>query len=324
MSNPQIDDTDSRIISLLEEDGRRSNRDIARILGITEKQVGARIRRLLQQDVMRIVAVVDVFAAGFEFMMTAGVRVDNRPATEVAQQLAEFPEVLSVLLMSGPYDIEIVLVARDYPALAQFVQERLCLVKGIRSITPSLRLQVFKFETGMAPIVDHASDTVPFPESSDLDAIDQGIIRCLWENPRATNQDIALRLRSSESTVRMRIADMRRRNVLRITAVNNLGVGEGRLFAFVGIGLDGAHHAAVAEQLCAMRAVRFVAAVLGRYDMLAMVLVDSAAQLVEFAYQRIATIRGVRSVELAQALRFVKYDYRWTLIRPKRLGRTRG
>ena len=87
MSNPQIDDTDSRIISLLEEDGRRSNRDIARILGITEKQVGARIRRLLQQDVMRIVAVVDVFAAGFEFMMTAGVRVDNRPATEVAQQL---------------------------------------------------------------------------------------------------------------------------------------------------------------------------------------------------------------------------------------------
>jgi Lrp/AsnC family transcriptional regulator for asnA, asnC and gidA len=308
-------------MALLAEDGRRSNRDIARSTDIPEKQVAARIRRLLHADKMRIVAVVDVFAAGFEFMLTVGVEVSGRPAAEVAAQLAAFPEVLSVVLMSGEYDIEIVLVAQDQDALGRFVQDQLGRIAGIRRLAPSLRLEVFKFQSGLGPIVASHGGALEFPESSSLDALAIAIIRQLWQDPRATNQAIAKKLRSSESTVRARIAELRARGVLRITAIGNLQVGHGQLLAFVGVELDGRPHAAVAHDLCRMSEVRFAAAVLGRCDILAMVLAESSDELSRLVHERIAGLSGVRTVRSAQALRFAKYDYRWALIRASPQGR---
>jgi DNA-binding Lrp family transcriptional regulator len=309
------DATDSRIIGLLAEDGRRSNRDIARIAGVPEKQVAARIRRL-HGERLRIAAVVDVFAAGFEFMLNVGVQVSGRPAVDVARELARHPEVLSVALVSGPYEIEIVLVARDQDTLARFVQVELRRVSGVRALAPSLRLEVFKFETGLGPFVEVASATLDLPDDSGLDALERGVIHALWDDPRATNQAIAERLATSESTVRARIAALRVRGVLWITAQSDLRIGAGRLLAFVEIDLGDVPHADVARDLCRMPEVRFVSAVLGRCDLLAMVLAADAGELSQLVHERIARLRGVRAARCAPALRFVKYDRRWALIRP--------
>jgi DNA-binding Lrp family transcriptional regulator len=314
-------DADARIVSLLAEDGRRSNRDIARITGIAERQVAARIRRLLDGDRLRIVAVVDVFGAGFEFMLSIGIEVSGRPPADVATQLANMPEVLSVVLMSGEYDIEIVLVARDQEALARFVQDRLGRVAGIRRLAPALRLEVFKFQSGLGPIVAGHGGALDFPEGSPLDALEIGVLRQLWIDPRATNQAIAKKLRTSESTVRTRIADLRARGVLRITAIGELPLDRGRLLAFVGVELDGRSRAAVARELTRMGEVRFVSAVLGRFDLLAIVLAENASELSRLVHDRIAALAGVRTVRTAHALQFAKYDYRWASIRATPQGR---
>src|SRR5262245_7964128 len=116
-----LDDGDARIISALAEDGRRSNRDVSRTVGLSERVIGQRIRRLREHDVMRVVAVVDMHAAGFEAVVNIGVRVSGRAVDDVARELARLPQVLSVLLMSGGSDIEIVVVARNQAALATFV-----------------------------------------------------------------------------------------------------------------------------------------------------------------------------------------------------------
>lgn len=312
----RIDDIDVRIISLAEEDGRRSNRDIARLLNLSEKQVGTRVRRLLEDDTMLIVAAVDVFAAGFEFMLTIGVEVRGRPADEVAEELAAFPEVLTVVLMSGPWDIEVVVVAANHDALGAFVKERLSRVAGVGALAPSLRFDVLKFQTGLGPILPGRHATLAFPAHSALDELDRGIVRELWRDARAVNQEIATRLKTSESTVRTRLARLRERHVLRITAINNLQVGEGVVFAFIGLGIDRAHAAAIAAELTAIEEVRFAATVLGRYDILAMAVVQDAARLSSLLHGRIARLPGVDSVRAHQALRFVKHDHRWTLIRP--------
>lgn len=312
----RIDDIDSRILALAEEDGRRSNRDIARILKLSEKQVGARLRRLLDGDVMRIVAAVDVFAAGFEFMLTMGVQVRGRPADEVAEQLAAFPEVLTVVLMSGPWDIEIVVVAANHAALGAFVKERLSRVAGIGALAPSLRFDVLKYRIGLGPLLPRRHPPLEFPRNSALDGLDRDILRELWRDARATNQAIAARLGTSEPTVRARVARLREKGVLRITAVNNLEVGERVVFAFVGLEVERARASAVARQLTAIPEVRFAATVLGRWDILAIVVVESAAALAMLLNGRIARIRGVERAETRQALRFVKHDHRWTLIAP--------
>src|SRR5262249_46175384 len=134
-----LDEGDARIIAALAEDGRRSNRDVSRAVGLSERVVGQRIRRLREQDVMRVVAVVDMHAAGFESVVNIGVRVSARSAEDVARELARLPQVLSVLLMSGGSDIEIVVVARNHAELATFVESSLHRIPGIETLSPSLR-----------------------------------------------------------------------------------------------------------------------------------------------------------------------------------------
>jgi len=57
--------------------------------------------------------------------------------------------------------------------------------------------------------------------------------------------------------------------------------------------------------------VRFVATTLGRYDILAITVVQDGAELVRLVNEEIMTISGVRHVETTLAVKNLKYDYRW-------------
>jgi Lrp/AsnC family leucine-responsive transcriptional regulator len=306
------DATDSRIIAQLAADGRRTNRDVARTLGLSERLVGLRIRRLRDQDAMRIVAAVDMQAAGFGTVVNVGVRVSGRPAEDVASELANEPQILSVLLMSGASDLEIVAVAHDHASFVDFVERVLHRQPGIQSLAPSYRLRVLKVEPGMAPIVQPPQTLLDFPAHCPLDATARAIITHLWQDPRATNQDIARKMQSSETTVRARIADLRSRGILRITALNNLPIDERHAFAAVGIEVAPGRADDVAGALLTSAEVRFAATVFGRYHMLAMIVAPNAARLSQIVHSRLAHTPGVTRVEVAQALRFVKHDYRWS------------
>ena len=312
MNAAAADDLDARIIAQLADDGRRSNRDVARALELPERSVGLRVRRLLASNDMRIVAIVDMLAAGFDCVANVGVRVSGRAPAAVAAELAHFPQVLSVLLMSGTHPIEIVVAARDLAALGQFFERDLYSIAGVTEWSPSLRLRVLKVEAGMAPFTAAPHSSLGFPADSTLDATARGIIELLWAEPRATNQQIATRLGSSETTVRSRIADLRARGVLRITAVNNLRVGDGQAFAAVGIDVEPGRLDDVSRALDGFPEVRFAATVAGRRHILTMLAAATPAQLAALAYDRLAGVPGVARVELAQALHFVKHDYRWS------------
>ena len=66
-SKKPLDDHDEAILALLREDGRMAVRTIAERVGLNEATVRTRIRRLEQAGIMRVVARVDLGAAGFPF-----------------------------------------------------------------------------------------------------------------------------------------------------------------------------------------------------------------------------------------------------------------
>src|SRR5688500_1624212 len=61
----QPDELDRRIITMLRADGRRSNREIARTLGVPEATVRYRVRRLTEGGVLKITASVDPEHLGY-------------------------------------------------------------------------------------------------------------------------------------------------------------------------------------------------------------------------------------------------------------------
>ena len=145
------DRLDREIIALLRQDGRMSTQDLAQRLGSTPSTVRKRIRSLEENGVMRVVAVTDFSAAGFDLLLAIGIEVEDRNPEAVGQELAALPEVFSVNLTTGPNDLEILVAAQSFEQLATFLHEEVSRVDGIGRLAPALAVEVYKYQTDQAP-----------------------------------------------------------------------------------------------------------------------------------------------------------------------------
>ena len=73
----RLDDVAKRIIELLQEDGRQSYAAIAKAVGLSEAAVRQRVQRLLDAEVMQIVAVTDPLQVGFARQAMIGIRAEG-------------------------------------------------------------------------------------------------------------------------------------------------------------------------------------------------------------------------------------------------------
>lgn len=147
-----VDHIDRKIVDQLRVNGRATNQQIAEILELTAATVSARIRRMEENDKLRVVAVSDFAAHGYNVLMQMAIEVDGRPASEVAEELAAFPEVFAAHLVTGRYDIDILVVLHDFDELSQLMTEKFAQVRGIRSMTPAIALDILKYRFDVAPI----------------------------------------------------------------------------------------------------------------------------------------------------------------------------
>jgi len=72
-----LDDVSKAIIEHLQTDGRRSYAAIAKSVGLSEAAVRARVQRLLDSEVMQIVAVTDPLQIGFTRQAMVGIRAEG-------------------------------------------------------------------------------------------------------------------------------------------------------------------------------------------------------------------------------------------------------
>lgn len=145
-----LDELDHQIIAMLQLDGRMSFRDIAENVSSTSPIVRKRMQRMTDADVMRVVAVTDFEAAGYELMLAIGIEVENRSAEDVGLELAELEEVFSVNMTTGVHDLDILVAARDFKELSHFIHSKFPKIDGIAKLTPAITLDVLRYESGWA------------------------------------------------------------------------------------------------------------------------------------------------------------------------------
>ena len=145
-----FDATDLAIIQKLKENGRATNREIAEELGLTANTVSSRIRQMEDANQLRIIAVSDFAAHGHDVLIQLAIEIDNRPVIEAAQQIAQFPEVFAAHVVNGNYDIDCLVAVPDFDALKRFMLEKLSKVAGIRSMSPSIAVDIVKYQFGQS------------------------------------------------------------------------------------------------------------------------------------------------------------------------------
>lgn len=141
----EIDDLDKGVIGILKSDGRASNVEIARSLGVTEATIRKRIANLLSNGLIEIVAVPTPKLAGFTLSAIMGLNVSLDRLREISAALVKFPEVRYCGMSTGRFDIMIEAFFSNHEHLLSFSTDCVGRIEGVLKVETSLILDITKF-----------------------------------------------------------------------------------------------------------------------------------------------------------------------------------
>ncbi len=159
MKNPitktrdRLDEVDLEILRLLQRDGRITNADLARHVKLSPPSVLQRVRKLEQSGIISAyTAVLDSQLMGYQLLVVAMVSLalhQEQPIEGFRKAVADIPEVLECLHVSGDFDFLLKIVVKDMAAYERLVRESLSTIQGVGKIQSSFVLAVNKDTTAL-------------------------------------------------------------------------------------------------------------------------------------------------------------------------------
>lgn len=138
-----------KVLDLLREDARRDPNLLATLLGVTAEEVTEAIRELEEDNVIvKYVTVVNSSKLDEE-KVTALIEVQITPERgrgfeAIAERIYLFPQVMSVYLMSGGYDLLVEVEGRNLKEVASFVSDKLSPLESVLSTKTHFILKKYK------------------------------------------------------------------------------------------------------------------------------------------------------------------------------------
>ena len=150
------------LIDLLQKNALTPREDIARMLDMTIDQVEAEISRLEREGVILGYQTIINREKWDTDIVTAVIEVKITPERDggfdrIASRIAKFEEVQTCYLMSGGYDLLIIVEAANLRGVAAFVAEKLSTIEAVQATATHFRLKTYK-ENGAFHQFDHAPE----------------------------------------------------------------------------------------------------------------------------------------------------------------------
>ncbi len=142
---------EKNILDILTEDARISHKKIAAMLSVTEEEVSTAVAQMEKSGVLvKYTAIVNSEKAD-DAIVEALIEVKVTPKKKegfdgIAKQIASFPEVKAVYLMSGAYDLAVFLEDKTLQQVSRFVSERISTFDGVLSTATHFILKKYKIE----------------------------------------------------------------------------------------------------------------------------------------------------------------------------------
>ncbi len=153
------------LLRLLQQDANTSREDLARLLNLSVEETNARIAALEKEGVIRgYQAIVDRERLD-KNTVTAFIEVRITPERgggfdRIAHRIAKFDQVVSCYLISGGYDLIVVVEGGSLREVASFVSEKLSTIESVMSTATHFRLKTYK-ENGALFTSDLPEDRLP-------------------------------------------------------------------------------------------------------------------------------------------------------------------
>ena len=136
-----IDQTDRKIIKLLQQNGRMPNTEIAKQTGINETTVRYRLQRLIKEEFIEIAAIIDPTKLGHGVEGSIRIRADIKRMKQVTRALKQIPELFYVARVLGKADFDTNFSVKDMQSARKLIDR----VNAIDGVTDTDMVTVLEY-----------------------------------------------------------------------------------------------------------------------------------------------------------------------------------
>ena len=127
-----LDDLDRKIIAEFQKDGRRSSKNLARKLKVSDGTIRFRANRLTRQNILRFSASINPFCLSTDGILAfVGMELEKRTHTITMKKISQLKGVVSVCNVSGRYDLLVEIFLESRQDLNRFLIDSLSSIGGI-------------------------------------------------------------------------------------------------------------------------------------------------------------------------------------------------
>lgn len=139
-----MDKLDQKLVLQLQESGRVSYVALAKLLRVSERTVRNRIKNLLDKGIIKITALPDLDALGYNFIGIVALQVRLADLRAVAEELVRHANVCYLANVTGRYDFIAIVVARSSREYADFMENVISAIPSILRTETFVNLNVYK------------------------------------------------------------------------------------------------------------------------------------------------------------------------------------
>ena len=151
MQKIDLDQTDRRILGILQTEAGATATEIGERIGLSQSACWRRIQRLRDEGVIKDQpAILDREKVGLSTMVFAHVKLTTHGRTNItdfADAVRQYPEVLECYVVLGNVDFLLRIVTEDIKDYERFMYEKLSQLPGVQEVNSSIALSEIKHTT---------------------------------------------------------------------------------------------------------------------------------------------------------------------------------
>ncbi len=139
-----LDNLDLRLIRQLRDNPLQTHAELATAVGTSTSSARRRLQRLLDENIVRIVAIAAPVALGYRTRATIGINVQPSKIDAVVEKLVSFECCHHILINTGQFDLIVSADFRGPENLSRFIRQELGAIHGLLSHETMICLKVTK------------------------------------------------------------------------------------------------------------------------------------------------------------------------------------
>jgi Lrp/AsnC family transcriptional regulator, regulator for asnA, asnC and gidA len=139
-----LDKVDFQLIHMLQKDGRLSHIELGKQAGISETTVRYRLKRLIDEEYIQVVAVANPLKLGFDVTGDLFIHAELKTMGYVIDELKKIKELWYIVITTGKANINAEFVVKDFNALHDLIFNRISKIEGVTRVDASVIIKYVK------------------------------------------------------------------------------------------------------------------------------------------------------------------------------------